>query len=593
MKRPRLGLIGPHRSEHIRSSLIVVTTIFTCNMAVGALLLGVSGRLPRLAKSLLLAMTEAVLAALFLYPFVVRPFIHSIAREMRRLSTILDAAPEAIFEVTPDGRIQSMNEEALNLFGYAREELTGQEIEMLLPPRFRKSHIPLRQQYVAHPHKRPMASGIDLTGFKKSGEEFPIEISLNTISDREFTTIICIVRDISPQKAAKLKIMEINERLTESLTAQKILSDTLAHLKEFSELLESCAALSEVYSIVAKMFDCLFPERSGTIYLTTASRTALERVTSWGPLGTPKPIIAIHECWALRRGKLQADGLTPCGACTARSDRPQDVETICVPMIAQGDMIGVLHLSTKRAGTDLPAIAPEPSSQPNAAVLAAAVERTSIAIANLRLREALRDQAVRDTLTGLFNRRFLEEYLEMELLRAMRNGRPLTVMMLDADHFKRFNDTFGHKAGDLVLQEIAGILRMLTRASDTACRFGGEELVVVCTETSLDDGIRRAEEVRQAIENLTVVDAGQRLGKVTVSIGVASAPEHGYGMVGLLHAADEALYAAKNAGRNRVVHATLPDVLSPSNTERPATEGITAVLNAVGFTSELDAKIPA
>jgi len=144
-----------------------------------------------------------------------------------------------------------------------------------------------------------------------------------------------------------------------------------------------------------------------------------------------------------------------------------------------------------------------------------------------------------------------------------------------------------------VLQEIAGILRMLTRASDTACRFGGEELVVVCTETSLDDGIRRAEEVRQAIENLTVVDAGQRLGKVTVSIGVASAPEHGYGMVGLLHAADEALYAAKNAGRNRVVHATLPDVLSPSNTERPATEGITAVLNAVGFTSELDAKIPA
>ena len=217
-------------------------------------------------------------------------------------------------------------------------------------------------------------------------------------------------------------------------------------------------------------------------------------------------------------------------------------------------MLGVLHLSALPSLTEAHAISSASLPVCDTGVVEAVAERISLAIANLRLRETLRGQAIRDVLTGLFNRRFLEEYLELELLRAMRSGRPLTVMMLDVDHFKRFNDTFGHNAGDLVLREIAGILRTRTRGSDMACRFGGEELVVVGPETSLEHGLQRAEQICQAIANLTVIYEGQPLGKVTISVGVASAPEHGYDMAELLRAADEALYAAKKAGRNRVFH---------------------------------------
>ncbi|HSR08885.1 MAG TPA: sensor domain-containing diguanylate cyclase [Bryobacteraceae bacterium] len=560
-------------------------------MATETFLSPALGRLPFLAAFLLHALLSAVLAGPLLYRFVIRPFRSAIAREANKASAILDGAPEAIFEVGPGGRIQTLNEEAVNLFAYTREELIGQQIEILIPSRFRGSHVTNRERYSAHPRKRPMGGGLELAGLKKNGEEFPIEISLNEVNDQEVPAVICVVRDISLQKAAAREILQANERLAESLTAHKALSEALSQLRDFSELLESCTARSEAYPIVAKMFDRLFPGQSGSVLLATASKTALERITSWGELSTPKPVLPIHECWALRRGKIYTGELTPCSGCTAAANRPQNVRTMCVPMIAQGDMIGVLHLSTKPSGTDLPAITPAPLSPENM-ILAATVERTSVALANLRLREELRDQAVRDTLTGLFNRRFLEEYLELELFRALRNGLPLTVMMLDADHFKRFNDTFGHKAGDLVLRELAGVIRSLTRNSDMACRFGGEELVVVYPETSLAQGTQRAEQIRQAIENLTVVDAGQRLGKVSVSIGVASAPEHGYGIVGLLQAADEALYAAKKAGRNRVMQATVQDVVPASNAEQAARQDITAESDAVKISSELGANTP-
>ena len=185
--------------------------------------------------------------------------------------------------------------------------------------------------------------------------------------------------------------------------------------------------------------------------------------------------------------------------------------------------------------------------------LAVAVsEAIKLSLANLRLRTRLHAQATRDPLTELFNRRYIEDTLPRELHRALRRGAPLCVAMLDLDHFKLCNDTFGHDAGDLVLRESSRVLRENLRQSDIACRYGGEEFLLVLPDASLEDTSRRLEHIRLLFERMEIVHRGQLLTTITFSAGVAVAPEHGSNPEDLLHAADDALYAAKQAGRNQV-----------------------------------------
>ena len=180
-------------------------------------------------------------------------------------------------------------------------------------------------------------------------------------------------------------------------------------------------------------------------------------------------------------------------------------------------------------------------------------EHIALALANLRLQEALRYQAIRDPLTGLFNRRYMEETFKRELDRASRRKTTVGVIMLDIDNFKLFNDTFGHAAGDAVLIEVSALLKAHVRGEDIPCRYGGEELLLILLEAQLRDTHRRAEQLRSEIQHLSVQYEGQSLGAITVSLGIASYPEHGATVESLLAAADSALYRAKNEGRNQSV----------------------------------------
>lgn len=154
-------------------------------------------------------------------------------------------------------------------------------------------------------------------------------------------------------------------------------------------------------------------------------------------------------------------------------------------------------------------------------------ERISLAIANLRLREALRTQSIRDPLTGLFNRRYMEETLERELSRAARNEQAVALLMFDLDHFKRFNDTFGHQAGDVLLRALGDFLMHRTRGQDVPCRFGGEEFAVILAGADIEGAQMRAEVLREEVKTLTVQHAGQVLGRISLSAGVAVFPHHG------------------------------------------------------------------
>jgi diguanylate cyclase (GGDEF)-like protein len=222
-------------------------------------------------------------------------------------------------------------------------------------------------------------------------------------------------------------------------------------------------------------------------------------------------------------------------------------------MMAHGETLGILHLQSAKPG-------PNQTTDEQAAILASQqqlavtlAEHIALALANLKLREALHSQAIRDPLTGLFNRRYMEETLERELRRAERRRAPLGIILFDLDHFKKFNDTFGHAAGDVVLREIGAFLQTRVRAEDIACRYGGEEFLIILPEAALEDTLKRAEQLRVGIKGLNVRYHDRALGAVAVSLGVAILSEHGSTAEAILKAADAALYRAKREGRDRVV----------------------------------------
>lgn len=218
---------------------------------------------------------------------------------------------------------------------------------------------------------------------------------------------------------------------------------------------------------------------------------------------------------------------------------------LCVPMMAQGEALGILHLSFSEPNKDF--------TKHQQRLASTVAERVGLALANLRLREALRSQSVRDPLTGLFNRRYMEESLEREMRRAARNRKPVGAIMIDLDHFKRFNDTFGHEAGDMLLREFGNLARARTRMEDIACRYGGEEFIIIMPDASLENTYARAEQLREAIKHLEFRSGGQPIGMVTASMGIAAFPDHAGTVEALVRAADTALYQAKRSGRDRVL----------------------------------------
>jgi diguanylate cyclase (GGDEF)-like protein len=328
--------------------------------------------------------------------------------------------------------------------------------------------------------------------------------------------------------------------MAERLDARAVQNERLGDL---GQMLQASLNTEEACKVFASLAPKLLHAKGGSVAIFNASRNLLSSLAHWGSEGAPEPFAA-EDCWALRRGKVhrpRSDGDFRCTHLT----REGREGAVCVPMIAQGDTVGVLTL------------VPDVEYSPELVVLAESLgERFGLTIANLRLRDRLRDQSIRDPLTGLFNRRYLEETLTRELNRAERTTRPLGLLVIDIDHFKRLNDTYGHDAGDAALAEVGRLLGKSFRTSDIACRYGGEEFVIVLPEAAKGFAATRAESLRQAVKELRVSARGAPISALSISIGVAHFPDDGRTPEDLLRAADVALYAAKAQGRDRVVVAT-------------------------------------
>lgn len=363
-------------------------------------------------------------------------------------------------------------------------------------------------------------------------------------------------RDISDIKASEQALQTANQTLERHVQDLRQRNEEMLLLSETSDFLQACRTIEEACSVITTLVKPLFPNCSGSFHVTGASRNRVEAVAQWGNTLYSAPDFQPHDCWGLRRGRWHQVSPDRSGLrCNHIVSDDPNLATLCIPMIAQGETLGMFHLSTDNAA------ALDGSKRQLARTVA---EQVGLAIANLNLRETLQTQSIRDALTGLFNRRYLEEALQKEIARARRHQSSVAIVMMDVDHFKSFNDTYGHDAGDFVLKSLGQLLRDKVRASDTACRYGGEEITLVFPETPLHEALGLAEQIRQAIANLTLTYGNQQLHSITASFGVAAFPEHGTIGQALIQTADKALYRAKAAGRNQVMAAGVaPKRLTP------------------------------
>src|SRR5919108_2578702 len=521
------------------------------------------------------------------------------AEEQMRL--VVESAPSGMLMVDKNGMITLVNTHVEQLFDYRREELLGKSVEFLLPHRFRGSHPQQREEFFNDAKARKMGQGRELFALKRDGSEIPVEIGLNPIYTRRGIQVLASVVDVTERRRAEGEIRALNVTLerrvaerTEEIQAlnagleQRVAERTKeieaenaqrkqierelqqAHdelqrsvlelerrnqemklVGEMVELLESCRSLEEAYEVVTRRIVHLLLDTSGALYMITPSRNMLECVGRWGaPAQQFEKTFDPEDCWGLRRNK-------PHGMESEASDLIcKHVEGhdcargryLCIPMVAHGEVMGLLHIRYANENKHARSVIAN-SAQ-------AATEQLSLILANLRLRDTLRNQSIRDPQTGLFNRRYMEDSLDRELSRAERYGKPVVVAMLDIDHFKHLNDTYGHSAGDAVLRDWSNLLKSRFRGSDIVCRYGGEEFVIILPEISVDNARQRLEQLRQDLRRVAVRRDGQIIDGVTVSMGIAYYPVHGRTNQSLLHTADKALYRAKELGRDCIVTAS-------------------------------------
>ncbi len=329
-------------------------------------------------------------------------------------------------------------------------------------------------------------------------------------------------------------------------------------LHTMTEMLQACASVEETYQVIENAALQLFPG-GGALSVVNASSSLFETAISWGLNHPALLVFSPNECLALRRS--QAHSSTDGGLSCTHLRGAGISNSLCLPMIAQGETIGVFHLFNE-------------DSDARRQLAFTVSENIGISIANLRLRETLRSQSIRDPLTNLYNRRYMEETFAREIARATRDREHVAVVQIDVDHFKSFNDTYGHDFGDALLRSLGELFLETFRDVDVACRYGGEEFTLILPKCPIHHAERRAEELQKLVQMLEVpslIDDEFAPGAPTMSIGIAVFPEHGNSAESLIRAADQALYSAKSQGRNMIVRA--PSVSSgdfgPGRTTEP------------------------
>ncbi len=454
---------------------------------------------------------------------------------------------EGIGLISEDESFLFANRTAAEIFGVPEAGFAGRNLGEFLSP---EAFAVVRRQ--TELRKKGERSSYELELRRPDGSIRTI--MLNAIPrlgpDGKFIGALSVFTDITGRNAAEREIREANEKLRATVLELERRNTQIALLSELYEAFQACRKADEIFETAARYALKLFPGAAGTLYIFKESRNLLEALAAWGPGERAADVIVPDDCWALRRGKAHlADSPDSSPICPHVKSDNGAPPYACVPLSARGETLGLLHIRF----LDASGSGGMPGGRAGLGPVQSLAERIALALDNFRLREKLLQQSIRDPLTGLFNRRFMEETLARELARVERNGLSLGVIMLDIDKFKNFNDTFGHEAGDEMLKVIGAFLPTQVRREDVVCRYGGEEFTIILPGASLEASAERARKVLEAVRALRVKHDRDVLGPVTLSMGVAAFPRHGSTGLAIMKAADMALLRAKKEGRDRVV----------------------------------------
>jgi diguanylate cyclase (GGDEF)-like protein/PAS domain S-box-containing protein len=474
-----------------------------------------------------------------------REIEETLAQERNLLRTLIDNLPDNVYIKDSSGRFVLANLAIARFMGVEKpEDLIGKVDTDFYPREFAtkyqndETHVTQSGQTLF----RVEEIVPDRSGHRRwfSTTKVPLRDSSGNILG-----VVGVGQDITKRREAEEALRQANEKLTHFVdTLQKSNKEALL-LNEVGDLLQSCRVDQDVYAILERYAEELFPGLCGGMYILRKPQNMLESVVSWGEVIFGDAVFMPEACWGMRRGRVHivADQTNRL-YCQHISDDPEHdfIPYLCQPMNAQGEVLGLLHLQGRQG---------QPIAEYEGLARSLA-ERIALALANLNLRETLHTQAIRDPLTNLFNRRVMEESLDREVHRAIRYRRPLGLIMLDIDNFKAFNDSFSYAAGDTLLRELGAYLQGNLRKGDLTCRYGGEEFILILPESTPEDTIKRADQLREGVKRLRVQHQGLPLGEVTISIGIACFPQHGKSMYEMLRAVDTALHRAKSAGKDCV-----------------------------------------
>lgn len=475
------------------------------------------------------------------------------------LDLLIQNSPLGIAVLDPQGAVELANPALEKLFQYDPHELASIDLgNVETDDSQAEGSVQVIRQIFA-------GNAVDTTVRQRRKDGAILDLALHGVPlllDDQVRGAYLIYQDISEQ----IKATEAQRRHAESLNQLvkelELRTKQMGFLNEMGSLLECSGNVQDACSVVADSIRKLFPEAcSGALYLFRSSRNLVETAARWGTINASESTFLPDECWALRRGLPHWSDSPGHGISCQHLTKTSRSQSLCVPMVAQGNTVGVFHLEFDPSETRFDSSV-EIFRDSRQQLAISASSQIALSVASLRLRETLREQSIRDPLTHLFNRRFLEESLTRELELASRKSQSVAVLFLDLDHFKKFNDAFGHPAGDMVLQSLADLFRTFFRSTDICCRYGGEEFAIVLPESSSHDAAIRANALRAEVKRLRLRYKNQTLGPLSLSAGVAAFPEHGSSSEELLKIADQCLYQSKARGRDLV---TVAHSLQPAH----------------------------
>ncbi len=507
-------------------------------------------------------------------------FIDKLQRTRRRLLEseekfrgIFENSIEGICQIAKDGKLVTINPAMARIFGYESTQVMLKEITNLAEQQFKDATE--RKEMLKLLYSNGYVTEYEAEFFKRDKTAFWCSLSARAYKDdnNEIQYFDAFFTDITKRKESEEdlkkshielehRVMERTSELSSWVSELERVNSENALFRTMSEMIQVCSTSPEIYRIAHQYIQKFFEGTSGRLLEYDKASNTLFPVVTWGSPKGDDNGFSPDECWALRQGKPYYVDKDENALYCPHFQGTVSSDSLCVPMTVRGEILGLLYAVNDKKSEE-PEVAGASGNGkihelPRKKEIGTTIaEHIAMALVNIRLQESLKQKSIVDPLTGLHNRRFMDETLKLEASRMVRNKHKIGIIMMDVDHFKKFNDDHGHDCGDAVLKSLGQLLKKNTRGEDISCRYGGEEFIAILINTTLRGLHKKAEDLCKKVrESLIVKHKGQSY-RVTISLGAALCPTHAVTLDETLKMADEALYTAKNEGRNRACMARI------------------------------------